>query len=301
MSDTRNAVTVIERPGLPDTTHPVVREMMAHSHDPAMLRELLAVQREYEAGEAKRAFTRSLVELKRDLPTVIARDKKVNFGSTNYTHTSLAAVMAAVTAPLTMHGFSLAWIPSTAAGNVRVTCRLTHSGGHHEETAIEAPIDNKGSKSAAQGVASTITLLSRYTALALLGIATADMADPEPAHDTEAVDSQRNLRVIASLKKYGHKREDAEAIVGRTADEWTSADVEAIKKWCTEPQEVPRQAASDELTAVLGAIATAATKRELQAIDPHAEKLTGTELESARAAYKARLETISQQPTGEAK
>jgi hypothetical protein len=64
--------------------------------------QLLEVQREYEANEARKAYAMALVNLKRDLPTVIARDKTVDFtGSsgkrTTYTHASLAGVMDAVT------------------------------------------------------------------------------------------------------------------------------------------------------------------------------------------------------------
>jgi hypothetical protein len=51
---------------------------------------------------------------------------------------------------------------------------------------MTAPIDTSGSKSPAQGVASTITLLQRYTALSLLGIATADMKDADGEPEAEA-------------------------------------------------------------------------------------------------------------------
>lgn len=163
--------------------HPVVRAALSANPDPATLRELLAVQREWEAGEAKKAYTRSMVALKRDLPKVIQRDATVDFmnkagARTYYKHTTLAAMVDGITEPLTAHSFSLSWRPSTAQNQVTVTCRLTHSEGHFEECSIGAPPDTSGSKSTAQGVASTITLLSRYGALSLLGIATADMRDP---------------------------------------------------------------------------------------------------------------------------
>lgn len=223
--------------------HPVVQAGLAHlgnTPDPATLRELLAVQREWEQGEAKKAFTRALAALKRDLPTVIHRDAVVDFtsqkGRTHYRHTSLAAVMDAVTGPLTQHGFSLSWTPATSGQAVTVTCKLTHADGHHEETSITAPIDTSGSKSPAQGVASTITLLSRYTALALLGIATADM--PEPVGENEddrprgsTVSADRNLKAVAALSKYGKTREDAEAFLGRKVPDWTSADLDNLKQW----------------------------------------------------------------------
>jgi hypothetical protein len=215
--------------------------VLERSPDPATLRELLAVQREWEAGEARKAYAMALVGLKRDLPTVMRRDAKVDFTGnsgkrTTYTHASLAGVMDAITGPLTQHGFSLAWTPTTDKDGVSVTCRLTHSAGHFEEATISAPPDTSGSKSPAQAIASTITLLSRYSALALLGIATADMPEPEgeaPPPSTDKVDSARNLRAVASLKKHGKSAADAEEYLGREVADWTDADIERLKAWVT--------------------------------------------------------------------
>ena len=243
----QGAITVIEHAS-DQAMSPVVAmgmKMLAASPDPGTLRELLAVQREWEAGEARKAFAAALVALKRDLPTVIARDALVDYqgskGRTRYTHASLAGVMEAITEPLTRHGFSLAWKPATPAAGVSVTCRLTHAAGHFEEASLTAPADTSGSKSSAQAIASTITLLQRYTALSLLGIATADMKEPEgeqaqPAPD--GVDSERNLRAVGWLVSKGKTRVDAEALVGRKVGDWTSADLDRLRAWAA-PQVDP--------------------------------------------------------------
>ena len=244
MSDEhKTAMTIIEHT---DETamSPVVKlgmQMLKASPDPSTLRELLAVQKEWEANEARKAFAAALVALKRDLPTVIARDAKVDYqggkGRTTYTHASLAGVMDAITAPLTQHGFSLAWKPVTGDKGVAVTCRLTHSAGHFEECMISAPPDTSGSKSPPQAVASTITLLQRYSALSLLGIATADMKEPvRAAPAPDAVDSSRNLRVVGWLTKQGRSRTDAEAFIGRTVAGWTAADLDRLREWAKSPQ-----------------------------------------------------------------
>jgi hypothetical protein len=142
--------------------------------------------------------------------------------------------MDAVTPILTEHGFSLTWKPGTTAGQVAVTCRLAHQLGHHEEATVNAPVDTSGSKSPAQGVASTITLLSRYTALALLGIATADMEEPTPEApkaDPGRVDTERSLRAVGWLKQQGKTRDQAESFLGRKVPDWTAADLERLKSW----------------------------------------------------------------------
>ncbi len=233
------AITVIER-ATETSMSPVVAmgmKMLAANPDPSVLRELLAVQKDFEANEARKAYAMALVGLKRDLPTVIARDKKVAFKEVKYTHTSLAAVMEAITEPLTAHGFNLAWTVANGQGGVSVTCRLTHSAGHSEATMITAPADTSGSKSPAQAIASTITLLQRYTALSLLGIATADMQEPtgEEKPPADTVDSARNLAAVGWLGKQGKRREDAEALVGRKVAEWTAADLDRLREWGKPP------------------------------------------------------------------
>jgi len=232
------AITTAEHHESVQRMHPLVSAAMAAgSLDPGTLRELLELQREWERGEAKKAFTRAMVALKRDLPAVIARDQEVDYTGksgqrTRYRHTSLAAALDAVSEPLTAHGFSLAWEPRTEGNMVHVTCRLTHGEGHSETTTISAPVDTSGSKSPAQGVASTITLLSRYTALALLGVATADMRDPtgEP-DDLTLVDANRNLRAMAALQKHGLTPTQIEAKIGRPVSAWTGEDLAMLRGW----------------------------------------------------------------------
>jgi len=236
--------------------HPMARSMNLQNADPATIREMMTLQREWEAGEAKRAYTFALVELKRDLPTVIARDKKVDYGAgssrVTYTHASLARVMDAVTSALTEHGFSLGWEPSTSGNMVTVACRLTHSGGHSEASTISAPIDTKGAKSQAQGVASTITLLQRYTALAILGIATADMVEPKGETDPSSVDSRANLAMVTEIRKSGRSLEDAITVAGLPVKEWRAQDLARIAAWLApvEQEAVEAEIVGDEPTDV---------------------------------------------------
>lgn len=238
MSDDHKQAIAHVEPQQLQRMHPLVGAAMGKAtFDPATLRELMVLQREWEAGEARKAYTRALAALKSDLPTVIAKDTLVDFTSregkrTTYRHASLAAVMDAVTEPLTKHGFSLAWTPAMGERAVKVTCRLTHTEGHFEEAVLEAPADNSGNKSPAQAIASTITLLSRYTALALLGIATRDMTEPtgEPDRST-LVDTDRNMRAARAVTKAGRKLEDAEAHIGRSVREWTGTDLTKLREW----------------------------------------------------------------------
>lgn len=239
MTDSHEAIAVVEEPPALSRVdaarmHPLVRSAMATPaalSDPQTLRELLAVQREWEAGEAKKAFTRAKAALKADLPTVLAKDKLVEFdgksgSKTSYRHTTLAAAMDAVTEPLVKHGFDASWKTKIVEkGEVEVTCVLTHSEGHSDSTALRAPPDASGRKNPAQAVASTVTILERYTLLALLGIATRDQVEPEGrAPAATGVDPARNMAAVRALAKAGISKETAEEHVGRSVSEWTYED-----------------------------------------------------------------------------
>jgi len=217
-----------------DKMHPmVVAAMRDGGLDTQSLRELMELQREWQRDNARSAYTRSMVELKSNLPAVLDRDKIVSYGKTSFRFTTLSHAMEAVTPHLNEYGFSLTWIPTTSDGMVRVTCRLTHIDGHYEETTMSAPPDTSGSKNPIQAIGSTQSYLERYTALALLGIATKDMPDaddpPVPAEDI--IDTERNLNAISRLRKKGISVKDAEAHVRKPAKDWTTKDLEMLWSW----------------------------------------------------------------------
>jgi len=231
------SVAVIERGETAPVIHPLamVQQAVNKGLDPDTIRQLMDLADRHDATEARKAYSAALVDLKRDLPTIIDRDKLVDFktskGPVRYTHTSLAAVMAAVTEPLTQHGFSLAWTPSTEGNTVNVTCRLTHSQGHSEETTLSAPKDTSGLKSAAQGIASTITLLQRYSCLALLGIATADMPEPQGETPSDHIDTALNMKAMRQFVASGIPKGDVERLVNKSVGQWTAVDLGILREW----------------------------------------------------------------------
>lgn len=219
--------------------HPAVERMLEMNPTPEALERILALQERWEANEARRAYTLALVGLRKDLPPWIPRDKRVDFqgnsGRVQYTHTSLAAAMESVMPALTAHGFSISWTPATAPAQVTVTATLTHAAGHSESASLSAPPDTGGKKSPAQAVASTVTLLQRYTLLSLLGIATADMAEPGDDAPDDVVDTPRNMKALAAILKTGRTREQAEEFVGRPNQDWTAGDLDRLRAWIKNP------------------------------------------------------------------
>ena len=139
------------------------------------LRELLALQKDWEANEARKAYHKSMASFKAN-PPKIDKDKAVAYGNTKYNHASLGNVTEKISAELSKYGLSASW-STKQNGQVCVTCRITHELGHSEETTLCAASDTSGSKNAIQAIGSTITYLERYTLLALTGLATYDQDD----------------------------------------------------------------------------------------------------------------------------
>jgi len=149
------------------------------------LEKLLTLQERWEANEAKKAYNMAMSEFKAN-PPKINKDKDVSFtttkGKTSYSHASLANVTDKISQELSKHGLSASWM-TKQEGNVAVTCKITHSKGHSEETTLSAPSDVSGSKNPIQAIGSTVTYLERYTLLALTGLATYDMDDDGRSYD----------------------------------------------------------------------------------------------------------------------
>jgi hypothetical protein len=145
---------------------------------PEHLQTLLDVQLRWEANEARKLYTAAMARFKTNCPPVLAKGKRVEFGQTKYSHTTLAAATIAVTPYLSEQGLSVTWETAQKGDKtVTVTCVVSHESGHSERTPLTAPLDTSGSKNVIQALGSTVSYLERYTLLAALGISTADMDD----------------------------------------------------------------------------------------------------------------------------
>jgi len=143
------------------------------------LERLMNMKREYDKDIAKKAFTEALSKFQEECPE-IRKTKKVDVdlksgGKMSYSYAPLPDIDRQIKALMVKYGFTKEWKPSyTEKGKIRITCILTHIGGHSTETPMEADADTSGSKSAIQAQGSAITFMQRYTLLGALGITTAD-------------------------------------------------------------------------------------------------------------------------------
>jgi hypothetical protein len=150
----------------------------------ADMRDLLALQKEYQADEARKAYVADMATYKLNPPQIL-KDKTVFFesakGVTTYDHATLGAVCEQIITTAAAHGFSHRWVPSTDGAKMVITCVITHRLGHFEETRLAGPRDDTGNKNPLQAEQSTNTFLSRYSLLMAFGFAPKDQPDDDGA------------------------------------------------------------------------------------------------------------------------
>ena len=158
-------------------------QAMKHGMSIADMRDMLSLQKEWEANEARKAFVAAMAEFKKNPPTIL-KEKRVNFtsakGTTDYMHASIGEVCEKIVTAAAEHGFSHRWVPSTGDnGRQVVACVITHRLGHFEETRLEALKDDTGGKNPIQAMVSANTYLQRHSLLMAFGLATRDLPDDD--------------------------------------------------------------------------------------------------------------------------
>lgn len=184
--------------------------------DAEQMKEMLAVQKDWEANEARKAYHLAVAAFKAE-EISITKDKKVGYDSndgqsrTEYSHASLANIVETSVPYLSRHGLSHGWTTEQQEGGIiRVTCHLTHELGHSESTSLQSSPDSSGKKNNIQAIASTITYLERYTFLAITGLATRDMQDDdaETAEPEELITEKQAADIRALIEEVGIKESE---------------------------------------------------------------------------------------------
>lgn len=164
--------------GATPTPSDLLRLAIDKGADLDRLERLMDLQAKWEAGQARKAFTAAMADLKSRNLTV-RKDKSVSFSGTAYTHASLAEVVETVVRHMADAGLSHRWTIKQDGKQITVACVITHELGHSESVEFTAAPDDSGKKNAIQQVASTITYLERYTLMAACGLAARDMPDDD--------------------------------------------------------------------------------------------------------------------------
>jgi hypothetical protein len=152
----------------------MIGNAMERGADIETIRELRALQKEWEADEAQKAYTRAMTQFRADCPQIIKTLK-----GHNTTYAGLAETIDQIKNLMSANGLSHSWKVNSDSEQISVTCCLRHVDGHSESTTMAGPPDKTGSKNSIQAIGSTVKYLQRYTLFSLLGLASQDKDDDD--------------------------------------------------------------------------------------------------------------------------
>lgn len=183
----------------------------------AEIRELLALQREWEANEAKKAFNAAFAAFKAE-SVVIRKDRENKQCGSRYT--SIGNLVDTVAPFLSKHGLSHEWDQDQADG-IKVTCTLSHALGHSRTSTMKVPPDTSGAKNPIQQIKSSITYARSVTFEAVCGLAATDAnVDDDGGGAEQSAEQQEAARKVAAA---------SEAISAKIAKAQTIPELQAIK------------------------------------------------------------------------
>lgn len=182
----------------------MVSMAVAKGVDTEQLKELMQLQREWKADNAREAFVLAMNAFRSETLNIV-KNKAVSFGTTSYKHATLAAIVEIAAPALSKHGLSHRWETKQEQGAITVTCIITHQFGHSESATLTAAPDQSGGKNSIQAIGSTVSYLQRYTFTAITGLAAKDQDNDGRTGETITAD-QATL-ITDKLKETGSDKD----------------------------------------------------------------------------------------------
>jgi hypothetical protein len=183
-----------------DLTPPQMLQMaIARGVDTEQLKELMQLQREWKADQAREAFTAAMNKFRSE-SIVITKNKSVMHGDKfMYKHALLSDIVDTVAPRLSEHGLSHRWETKQDGNAITVSCIITHEMGHSIQNSLTATPDTSGSKNSIQAIGSTVTYLQRYTFLAITGLAARDTDNDGAGGDKPATITDEQVADLEAL------------------------------------------------------------------------------------------------------
>jgi hypothetical protein len=158
--------------------------------------QLFKLYTQMDAERARRSYHAAFAAMQPQLPAVARKGTAHN----NKAYARFEDIIGAIMPVLAAHQFGLSFRVFEQPGKVVVRAILSHSGGHSESTEFAYPFDASGNKNAIQAIGSATQYGKRYTASALLGIATKDDKDDDGnAAGTGETISEAQYKELADL------------------------------------------------------------------------------------------------------
>ncbi|RIQ51022.1 ERF family protein [Bordetella avium] len=215
---------------------------MQQGISPDQIREMMALQQQWQAIEAKKAYDAAFAAFKAEAVTIVKGKSRSDGPLKNQKYAELHDVVNAVTPALSKHGLSSSWkLTKDDKDWMEVTCYLRHVGGHEESVSMGGPPDVGSARNAIQARASTKTYLERYTLKAITGLSEQnDDNDGAGAEKDTALCDEWISRVAqaGTLDQLMSVWREGAAVIDKT-DSLKSYN--AFKKACTDKREMLKQ------------------------------------------------------------
>lgn len=135
------------------------------------LAKLMDLHERWEAAQAKKQFVAAMAAFKTSAITIVRDKENKQYGSR---YVSLGNLVSTVTPFLSRNGLSARWDIEQQSGAIKVTCVVTHSGGHSESVSMTCPPDASGAKNPIQQIKSAVTYAKACTFESICGLAATD-------------------------------------------------------------------------------------------------------------------------------
>lgn len=184
--------------------------------DVEKLRELRAIQKEFQDEQNRKAYIDALARAQETMP-IVAKNAHVFFegrggkADTDYWHVDYGELVKTIKPHLSREGLSYDHDVRQEDGRVYVTCTLSHVAGHEKTVTLSAPPDDTGGKNPIQQVKSTVRYLMRATLELVSGAAPEGDDDDGRGFDAEAVElitEEQVAEIEAALEELGASDED---------------------------------------------------------------------------------------------
>src|SRR3990167_1643800 len=141
------------------------------------MERLVALAKDVREVQAKEAWYEAMAEFQRTCPpikkTASAKIQTRGGGSYTYRFAPLDEIMSTIQPKMGPLGLSVSWRSRVEPDKVVVSCRISHTLGHHEESGDIAMPVMQGEMGAnpAQRVGIAATYAKRYSLLGIIGMA----------------------------------------------------------------------------------------------------------------------------------
>lgn len=187
------------------------------------LEKMIELQERVMARQSKEQFDSAMLSFQMKKPVI----EKVSQGH-NSKYAKLEHMQDKVDPVLREFGLFARWNTQALQDNkIRVTCIITHIGGHSETSSMDVVPDKGGAKSEIQACGSSISYAQRYTFRSILGLVISEENDGNVSTPITA----QQVKILE--RKLEYLGDDAkEKMIAHIGCELNEIERSQFQKWC---------------------------------------------------------------------